>query len=226
MSILKTLTLICSMAFAQPAKKPDLVAINVLLRPDTKMVSSAQSVNTKLKENNHQGFSLDESHIPHISLVQAYVYSSDVNAVFTAVNKAIKDGVQLPLKLEVTGLETSKMGELSVLSYTIKKNQELSQLAQIVLKAVGPFAHAGGTTAAFVNKGDEPINEETVKYVETYLTEKAGEKYSPHLTLGVAQDDFVKKLKDKPINNFEFKAESVAIYQLGNFGTAQKKLWP
>jgi hypothetical protein len=36
---------------------------------------------------------------------------------------------------------------------------------------------------------------------------------------------FLKELLAKPYNLFAFKSSSVSIYQLGDFGTAQKKLW-
>ena len=32
-------------------------------------------------------------------------------------------------------------------------------------------------------------------------------------------------LKAEPFNVFTFNAEAVAVYQLGDFGTAAKKLW-
>ncbi|HTQ96716.1 MAG TPA: HAD family hydrolase, partial [Candidatus Acidoferrum sp.] len=53
----------------------------------------------------------------------------------------------------------------------------------------------------------------------------SGEHYFPHVTLGVAHEEFVKQLKAAPFDAFTFGARGVAIYQLGNFGTASKKLW-
>ncbi len=37
--------------------------------------------------------------------------------------------------------------------------------------------------------------------------------------------DFVKPMKAEPFEAFAFKADGVAVYQLGNFGTAAKMLW-
>jgi hypothetical protein len=45
------------------------------------------------------------------------------------------------------------------------------------------------------------------------------------VTLGVAPKGFVDGLKAKPFEKLTVKPAGVAIYQLGNFGTAQKKLW-
>ena len=49
--------------------------------------------------------------------------------------------------------------------------------------------------------------------------------YVPHVTVGIANEDFVKRIKAEPYEPFTFKADGVAIYQLGNFGTAAKMLW-
>jgi hypothetical protein len=52
-----------------------------------------------------------------------------------------------------------------------------------------------------------------------------GTKYNPHVTIGLAQESFLKELLAKPYDSFTFKSSSVSICQLGDFGTAQKKLW-
>ena len=62
-------------------------------------------------------------------------------------------------------------------------------------------------------------------WVETFVPKSSGENYIPHVTVGVAPEAFVKQLKAEPFETFTFKPNDVAIYQLGNFGTAAKKLW-
>ena len=42
---------------------------------------------------------------------------------------------------------------------------------------------------------------------------------------GSAHEDFVKGMKAEPFDAFTFKVAGAAIYHLGNFGTAAKKLW-
>jgi hypothetical protein len=79
---------------------------------------------------------------------------------------------------------------------------------------------------AFAASPESPdINSETVRYVETFVPDATGAKNFPHVTIGVAEEDFVKKLMAEPFKPFSFSPARVAIYQLGNFGTAQRKLW-
>jgi hypothetical protein len=43
--------------------------------------------------------------------------------------------------------------------------------------------------------------------------------------VGVGREEFLKQLKAEPFDGFTFKAGGAAVYQLGDFGTAAKKLW-
>lgn len=73
------------------------------------------------------------------------------------------------------------------------------------------------TAAAFVGSD---INRETIAYVESFVPKSSGPNYIPHVTVGVA-----KRLKAAPFDAFAVKPVGVAIYQLGNFGTAATQLW-
>lgn len=50
-------------------------------------------------------------------------------------------------------------------------------------------------------------------------------QYNPHITIGLAHEDFLKELIAQPYQKFTFKSSAVSIYHLGDFGTARKKLW-
>ncbi|MGH8324924.1 MAG: hypothetical protein ACRETD_14185, partial [Steroidobacteraceae bacterium] len=79
---------------------------------------------------------------------------------------------------------------------------------------------------AFVQTPGEAVNADTVKYVEAFVPASSGAKFFPHVTLGLAHPDFAKAFAAEPFAPFAFGGERLAIYQLGNFGTARKKLWP
>ena len=96
------------------------------------------------------------------------------------------------------------------------------QLHQKVIDAVAPFSVDGGTAAAFVGAD---ANKETIGWVETFVPKSSGKNYIPHVTMGVAPEAFVKQLKAEPAEPFTFKPVGVAVYHLGNFGTAAEKLW-
>jgi hypothetical protein len=108
----------------------------------------------------------------------------------------------------------------------VERSPQLLALEQRIVDVVQPFAVSGGTAAAFAAApGDASINKETIGWVEYFVPASSGDKYLPHVTVGVAPVDYSKALKAKPFDQFTFAAAGVAIYHLGNFGTAQKKLW-
>ena len=45
-----------------------------------------------------------------------------------------------------------------------------------------------------------------------------------HVTIGIASQDFLKKLLDEKFESFTFSPVGASVYHLGNFGTARKKL--
>ena len=55
-----------------------LIAIDVLLEPDQTMISKANAVNARLRENYPAGYELDATHAPHVTLLQRYVRVRDL----------------------------------------------------------------------------------------------------------------------------------------------------
>jgi heat shock protein HslJ/phosphoglycolate phosphatase-like HAD superfamily hydrolase len=92
--------------------------------------------------------------------------------------------------------------------------------------AVAPYCAQEGTAAAFVQNVDgTPIHEAVVPYVNGFVPHHIGKDYSPHVTIGLGKEDFVKQMKATPYMPFTFKIAGVSVYQLGDFGTAAKILW-
>src|SRR5258705_4112757 len=92
------LTLLAVLGFVsvliQPAKSQannttndKLIAIDILLQPDQTMISKANAVNARLRENYPDGYSLDATHAPHVTLLQRFVRVKDLDAVTSAVAK-------------------------------------------------------------------------------------------------------------------------------------------
>ncbi len=79
--------------------------------------------------------------------------------------------------------------------------------------------HAAATTPA-----EPDINASTVSYVAEFVPKSSGKNYIAHVTCGVASVAFVKTLEAEPFTPFTFSPVAVSVYQLGNFGTARKKL--
>jgi hypothetical protein len=95
-----------------------------------------------------------------------------------------------------------------------------------VIDAVAPYTVEKGTVAAFVPRPDRgEFAPGLAEYVVGFVPKSTGKNYSPHVSVGVGTRDYLDKLKAERFKAFTFKARAVAVYQLGDFGTAQKLLW-
>jgi 2'-5' RNA ligase len=199
-----------------------LIAIDILLEPDQTMIERARATNARLRQNYAAGYELDATHAPHVTLMQRFIRANDLDAVTAALAKVLATEQPTELRLKANGLEYAMWQGVAVTVFAVERTPDLMRLHQKVMETVAPFSVSGGTASAFVG-GD--ANAETVAWVETFVPKSSGENYLPHVTVGVAQEAFVKQLKAEPFQDFAFKPVGVAVYHLGNFGTAAKKLW-
>jgi hypothetical protein len=63
-----------------------------------------------------------------------------------------------------------------------------------------------------------------IDYVSTFVQNAAGEKFNPHVSTGTGPLADLDNLLAEPFEPFTFSPEGAAVYQLGPFGTAAKKL--
>jgi hypothetical protein len=199
-----------------------LIAIDVLLEPDQAMIAKAEALNARLRGSYPAGYSLDATHAPHITLLQRYVRARDFDAVTAALTTLLAAERPTELQLKAHALEYTVWGGVAVTAIVVERTPQLMNLQQKVVDLLAPFSASGGTAEAFV---DTPPGTEIVGYVESFVPRASGPNYFPHVTAGVAQEEFVKQLKAEPFAAFTFKPGGVAVYQLGNFGTASKELW-
>ncbi len=211
-------------AHAQETSTP-VTAIDILLKPDATMVQHATAVNDLLLKDYPKGFSLDASHRPHVTMAQRYVRTTDLPKVYAAVGKVLVSANVTGLKLEAYKYYYIPIGELGLQGIVVKPTPELLKLQQAVIEAVTPFALKTGTAAAFVPPTDgSVISPQVIEYVEVFVPEHSGEHYMPHVTTGLASKTYLDKMAAEPFESFTFSPAGAAVYHLGNYGTATKKL--
>jgi 2'-5' RNA ligase len=220
----------CESKLAAPgatlANSDELLAIDVLLEPNTKLVQTATAMNAQLRQDYPAGYALDESHAVHISLVQCYIKASDLDAVSAGLSSVLDEHRPLDLQLQATGYFASPWNGNALLLLTIEPSTQLMQLQAAVAKVVEPLCVPNGTVAAFVPNADgQPIDSATVDWVGKFMVNASGEKFRPHVTVGIASEPFAKQLATQPFDAISFQASRVAIFQLGSYGTARRILW-
>ena len=64
------------------------------------MIEHAESVNARLLKDFPKGFALDASHRPHITMLQRYVRTADLDKVYAAAGKVLASGKVTGMKLK------------------------------------------------------------------------------------------------------------------------------
>jgi hypothetical protein len=220
------LALLFGTAHSATADEPNPVtAIDILLEPDATMVKHAQEANERLLKNFPKGFALGKTHQPHISCLQRYVRTSDLPKVYEAVGKVLAEEKPTTWKLKAYKYYYIPWKDLGLAGIVIEPTEDLIRYQQKLIDAVAPFTVKMGTAAAFVTTKEDPdINQPTIDYVTNFVPHGTGKKFNPHVTIGLATQDYLKKMLDEKFESFTFSPVGASVYHLGNFGTAREKL--
>ena len=207
------------------AQQNPVTAIDIALEPDNTMLQHAQTVNARLRSVFPKGFALDATHHPHISMLQRYVRTADLDKVYAAVDSVLSSEKPAGWKLEAYKYYYIPWKDIGLAGIVVKPTPDLLNLQQKLIDAVAPFETKIGTAAAFVTTPEEPdINQPTIDYIEAFVPKATGKHFNPHVTVGIASQHYLKKMLAEPFDAFTFSAAGASVYQLGNFGTARKML--
>ena len=227
--ILLTSTFACVLAIiGTPARAgeipPPVTAIDILLEPDATMLRHAAADNARLLKAYPKGFALDATHTPHITMLQCFVPTADLDKVYAAEEKVFAN-VNL-MKLEAFKLYYIPAGGgLGVAGICAKPTPELLKLQADIIAAAKPFMVETGSISAFTAPHEDPaIDKAIIQYVSAFEKIGAGAKFNPHVSTGTAPTDYLDEMLKEPFEPFTFSPAGAAAYQLGPFGTAAKKL--
>ena len=205
---------------------PELTAIDILLKLDEIIVKKALEINKQLVEEYPLGFKLDESHIPHISILQCYVRTKDLGKVYNAVEKIITSENVTSLQLTAVKIGYMASSDSAGIAFIIISPIEiLLNFQSNLIDALKPYMVNKGTAAAYVTSEENPvINKATFDYVENFIPDHSGENFIPHITVGMNSLESLEKLINELFTPLKFPPVSIAIYLLGNNGTVSKVL--
>jgi ethanolamine utilization microcompartment shell protein EutS len=189
------------------------------------MLRHAQANNARLLEAFPKGFALDEAHRPHITLTQRFVRTEDLDQVYAAAEQVLAGADVTRMKLEAFKYYYVPGKEIGLAGIVAKPTPELLELQQALIAAVAPFTVETGTISAFTSShGDATLDAALIDYVSTFVPKQAGEHYHPHVSTGAAPREYLDEMLAEPFEPFTFSPTGAAVYELGPFGTAAKKL--
>ena len=208
-----------------PFESSPVTAIDILLEPDATMLRHAEAVNASHLKIFPQGFALDATHRPHVTMIQSFVRTADLDKVYQAAGKVFAEANVAAMKLEAFKYYYIPTRELGLSGIVAKPTPELLKLQAALIAAIAPFAVPSGNSGAFViTPDDRVIDPLLIDYVSTFVAKSSGEHFNPHVSTGIAPKAYLDKLLAEPFEPFTFSPAGAAVYQLGQFGTAAKKL--
>jgi membrane-associated phospholipid phosphatase len=212
-------------ALAMGFQASSVTAIDILLEPDATMLGHSADNNARLLKVFSKGFALDASHRPHITMIQRFVRTADLEKVYAAAGRVLARADVTAMKLEAFKYYYIPAGAIGLAGIVARPTPELLTLQADLIAAVAPFTVETGDSSAFFITPDDPIIDPAlIGYVAAFVPKGSGEDFNPHVTTGVAPREYLDQMLAEPFEPFTFSPAGAAIYQLGQFGTAAKKL--
>jgi len=209
----------------------DLTAIDILVNPDDTTIRHAQQWNARMRESVPSGFALDATHQPHITTLQRFVRTADLDNVYAAVEQTLAATDIATLSYQAVAVRHGDWGVpgqgLAVI--VVEPSSQVLDFQAALLAAATPYTDSGGTAAAFVTDPGEQISQSTIDWVDGFVPTQIGAgNYIAHITVGFATLEDLNRIEAEPFDAFPVQPASVAVYHLGNSGAArsQLKAWP
>jgi hypothetical protein len=189
------------------------------------MLKHSADNNARLLKVFSKGFPLDAAHTPHITMLQCFVRTADLDKVYAAQERVLAAANVNAMKLEAFKFYYAPGGALGVAGICAKPTPDILKLQADIIAAAKPFMVNAGPISAFTAPhGDPAMDAALIGYVSTFVPKMSGENFNPHVSTGVAPKEYLDKMVAEPFENFTFSPSGAAVYQLGPFGTAAKKL--
>ena len=207
------------------AQQNPVTAIDIALEPDATMVQNAMDANARLRKSFPKGFALDETHHPHISMLQQFVRTDDLDKVFAAANAVMAKEKPTAWTLKAFKYYYIPSPPLGLAGIVVEPTEDLHRLQDELMKAVEPYTVKTGTSAAYYSEdGGRDVQPFLISYVENFVKDAAGKRFNPHVTIGVGTEKYLNEMLAEPFPSFMFSPAGASVYQLGSFGTARKEL--
>src|SRR6202162_3395612 len=167
------------------AQQNPVTAIDIALEPDATMVQHAKDANARLLKSFPKGFALDETHHPHVTMLQQFVRTDDLDKVFAAANAVLAKEKPTTWTLKAFKYYYIPAPPIGLAGIVVEPNEDLHRLQDALIKAVEPYTVKTGSPAAFFSdEGGRDIQMFLIDYIANFVTDAAGKRFNPHVTIG------------------------------------------
>ena len=142
------------LAFAQEAvaQQNPVTAIDIALEPDGTMIQRAMDANARLLKSFPKGFALDKTHHPHVSLLQQFVRTDDLDKIFAAANAVMAQEKPTQWTLKAFKYYYIPYPPFGLAGIVVEPTEDLHRLQDELITAIRPYTVKTGTPATFFSK--------------------------------------------------------------------------
>jgi len=203
----------------------DALAIDILLDPDERMTARAEADNARLLKVYPAGFALDAAHRPHITMLQCFVNAASLDQLYADVGAVLAAADVTAMRLVGFEYYYAPGPGFGVAGISARPSPEILKLQADIIAAAAPFMLKTATIDACTEPHDNPeFDAALIDYISNFVAKHAGDRFNPHVSTGVAPNDYLKGMIAEPFEAFDFAPAGAAVYQLGPFGTAARLL--
>jgi hypothetical protein len=215
------------LAFTQDAaaQQNSVTAVDIALEPDATMIQHAKAANARLLKSFPKGFALDATHHPHVTMLQQFVHTKDLDKVFAAASAILAKEKPRAWTLKAFKYYYIPDPPFGLAGIVVEPTGDLHRLQDALVNAIEPYTVKTGAPASFFSEEDgRDIQKSLIEYVANFVAIAAGNKFNPHVTIGVGTEAYLDQMLAEPFPAFTFSVAGASVYQLGTFGTARKEL--
>ena len=135
------LGLALALAFAEEsvAQQNPVTATDIALKPDATMIQHAMAANARLLKSFPKGFALDETHHPHVTMLQQFVRTDDLDKVYAAANAVLAKEKPKAWTLKAFKYYYIPSPPVGLAGIVVEPTQDLHRLQDELITAVGPY---------------------------------------------------------------------------------------
>ena len=122
-----------------PTTNDAIIAIDILLEPDARMLQHAEVNNARLLRAFPNGFALDAAHRPHITMVQRFVRADWMDRAYAAIGNVLDGANVTAMNLVAFKYYYAPGPGVGVAGICARPTPELLKLQADVIDAVAPF---------------------------------------------------------------------------------------
>jgi 2'-5' RNA ligase len=193
------------------------LALNIAILPPDYICEAAQAVSRLLWENSQEGFVLDESHLPHITIMQLFVNVKKLESVVRVAQKSWAS--RLPIEARILGVNSfrSCLG-MRFAEWTLDLSPGIRALHAGLRVDLGKVRAPAGNAMGFFGNLDGQLADSHIRYVEQFSRIAGGRAFRPHITLGAGATSMEPPVAD-------FRVDRLAVCQLGEYWTCRRLIY-